>query len=543
MTTKEEIFDCISHYSAEQIVGFIKAGIVTIAELEDSSNTGGEYSNDVRTKVRAMFDNAEPRDWEETLSANTVEAFQKYLDSYPNGSYRDEAREHLRELRARHSEKPAYRDNWYDVDPNDISSIQSFLDNNPDSLHRKEALKLINKLKNSLAFEPLIGLDMSALIRRIQNIQADKNVLDPANEIFKLIDQCIEKDSITTQELCDAINNDKNLLNASVIHKLYNEGYLSHEQFFEMGIDREFIAHMLEDVKPHSFPMPDPIDKINKASTEIYFWGIPSSGKSCALGAILSVANSGKVATYMDKDPDCQGYGYMTRLILLFESDGRVSTLPEGTSIYSTYEMGFDLTDSNGRIHPITCIDLAGELVRCMFKQDSGEGLSVDELASLTTLQNILVDKRTNNRKMHFFVIEYGAEDRLYEGMPQKTYLDAALQYIKRTNIFKDDTDAIFVMISKADKIPKGQNKQQVIRDYLNENYLGFINGLKQLCSRYDINDGNVEIIPFSLGTVCFQNYCRFNSESSVNVVDVILKRTANYNRSKISEFIKKIKK
>ena len=87
------------------------------------------------------------------------------------------------------------------------------------------------------------------------------------------------------------------------------------------------------------------LDKIHKQSTEIYFWGIPSSGKSCALGAILSVAASGKVAHSMDADTESQGYGYMTKLINLFQN-GEIGTLMEGTSVDSFYEMGFDLVIS-----------------------------------------------------------------------------------------------------------------------------------------------------------------------------------------------------
>ena len=38
MPTKDEIFDNISSYTADQIVGFIKQGIVSSLELEDSEN-------------------------------------------------------------------------------------------------------------------------------------------------------------------------------------------------------------------------------------------------------------------------------------------------------------------------------------------------------------------------------------------------------------------------------------------------------------------------------------------------------------------------
>ena len=60
---KEEIFDNIADYSAEQVVEYIKQGIVTQEELENPDNTYGEYSAEVRLKVRELLQNAEPKDW------------------------------------------------------------------------------------------------------------------------------------------------------------------------------------------------------------------------------------------------------------------------------------------------------------------------------------------------------------------------------------------------------------------------------------------------------------------------------------------------
>ena len=277
--------------------------------------------------------------------------------------------------------------------------------------------------------------------------------------------------------------------------------------------------------------------------TEVYFWGIPSSGKSCALGAILSVAGNGRVAKSMSQDNDCQGYGYMTRLASLFQSNGQVGTLPESTSIYSTYEMGFDLEDENNAIHHLTCIDLAGELVRCMYKSDANEEMSNDETDALDTLTRILIDNRTKNRKIHFFVLEYGAEDRKYEGLNQNVYLNGALRYIERTGIFKEDTDAIYLMITKVDKAKalKGQ-LADILREYISETYCGFYNGLVKICKDFEINNGKVEIVPFSLGQVCFQDYCLFDEKPASNVVRKLLDRSKGDKRNKYQEFINKFK-
>lgn len=179
-----------------------------------------------------------------------------------------------------------------------------------------------------------------------------------------------------------------------------------------------------------------------------------------------------------------------------------------------------------------------------MYKQDAGEPLTDEQQNVLKTLTNILIDNRTDNRKIHFFVIEYGAEDREYEGLPQNIYLEAAVAYIQRTGIFKKDTDGLYLLITKVDKAKAvGKELQEKLRNYISENYQGFYNGLKKICKDNEINGGNVEIQPFTLGTVCFQNYCKFKEDTAATVVRTLIKRSYGYKTGKIKNLFDRLKK
>ena len=370
----------------------------------------------------------------------------------------------------------------------------------------------------------------------IKAISTDNKANNPEKVIYDRIVHYINAGKVSADDLLSAMADDNNFISGAVANMLWENGIIS--DFSRTGIDEDFIAHMMSNKKPEKFQMPRPISKVTKTPcTEVYFWGIPSSGKSCALGAILSAANNGRVAKSMQRDPDCQGYGYMMRLANLFKPNGAVGTLPEGTAISSTYEMGFILEDEEGKEHPITCIDLAGELVKCMYKQDAGEPLTDEQQSVLRTLTDVLIDNRTENRKIHFFVIEYGAEDREYDGLPQKDYLEAAVAYIQRTGIFKKDTDGLFLLITKVDKAKVlGKDLLEKLRLYISENYQGFYNGLKKICKDNEINGGDVEIQPFTLGEVCFQNYCKFKEETAAAVVRTIMKRSYGYKPGKIKK-------
>lgn len=530
MANKQAILENVGMYSADELVDYIRRGVVTFEEL--CEDTDGEFSASARKIVEQKMNSCESEEWDNVRFSNDVEKIKRFISVYPLSIHVKDAQLMIERLAAS-AQRVSIDNQWNSVDKENITALKQFCNLYSDDVHVKEAKRLINKLRR----EEFLGFDIEALVKRIKNIQADKYVTNKDKEIYNTIVGYIDRNKISHADLLSIIKADHNVLRASVVNMLLDNGYVDYDDFESIGINHDFIRNLVNGERPRGFSIPKKLNKINKLSTEVYFWGIPSSGKSCALGAILSVAGNGQVAKSMSQDNDCQGYGYMTRLAALFKSDKSVCTLPEGTSIYSTYEMGFDLEDQNGAVHPLTCIDLAGELVRCMYKSDANEVMSDDEIDALDTLTNVLIDNRSRNRKIHFFVLEYGAEDRKYEDLTQSVYLDGALRYIERYGIFKEDTDAIYLMITKVDKAHavKGQ-LTSILREYIRNTYGGFYNGLVKICRDCEINSGNVEIIPFSLGDVCFQDYCLFDDGAAANVVRKLIERSKGFRNGKLQK-------
>lgn len=535
MVNKQKLLDNVEFYSAEELVDYIQQGIVTLEEL--ISETDGDFDANKRKEVKQKLESGDSDAWEYAKKANTIEAIQIYLDAYSNGKYRNEARQlkqQIQEAANKKAEESSINDAWQYIDKTSKEALQEFLRKYPNNAHASEATALINQI----LLDEIMGVDADSLVSQIRTYQTD-NTLTPAqkdNNIVSEIQRYLKENKISKSDFLSKIEEDHNLLSAGIVKRLINSGDIAVGDLLAIGINKLFIQKMFNGENAQVFSKPEPLDKIHKQSTEIYFWGIPSSGKSCALGAILSVAASGTVAHSMDPDTGSQGYGYMTKLINLFQNE-QIGTLMEGTAVDAFYEMGFDLVDNDNKIHPITCIDMAGELMRCMYKANANDPMSKTDELMLETLTRVLIDNKTTSRKMHIFVIEYGAEDRLYEGLPQRVYLDGALSYIKNTAIFKKDTDAIYIMITKADKV-KNPSKD-VFTQYINEKYKGFYNGLEQICKDNEINKGRVEKIAFSLGEVCFQNYCRFNARPAENVVNLLLQRSASYHGGKRGWFEK----
>lgn len=498
MNKKQEILENPANYTAQQLANFIIDGVVTLKELQEETN--GLFDVRKRKEVEHILQVADDEMWEKASQENTEEAFRKYLDKFPNGKHAEDAKKSIRKAQTKEESKP---------------------DEGPIKPHNPSTLIIVIKAIETAKDEFLTKTSQETAI-------------------IKIITEYLDNGYVSKEEFIQLVSDDHNLLGSSIVKQLVDNGVITSQDLLDAGIDPKFIQKMMKQVPTIHIQLDGvkPPTKINKQSTEVYFWGITYSGKTCALAALLSVAQSGKVATF-DADNDSQGYGYMTQLANILEP-GEVSPLMEGTSEDCFYEMGFDLK-ADKRVHPITLIDMAGELMQIMYLYHTDpQSIPTSKLKLFDTMHNLLIDNRTRNRKIHIFVIEYGAERKSYRNVPQRTYLDGAFQYLKSTKIFKKDTDAIFILLTKVDKI-KGGNRKEQIKQYISDNYSNLKQLLDDICDSNEINGGKVEVIPFSVGDVCFQDYCKFNPEAAKNLLRIILKRSASNKKGKIMSWIYKL--
>ena len=95
------------------------------------------------------------------------------------------------------------------------------------------------------------------------------------------------------------------------------------------------------------------------------------------------------------------------------------------------------------------------------------------------------------------------------------------MRYIEEQGIFDKTTDRIYIMVTKSDKfdVTETNSESDILRQYISENYLGFYKNLKNLCQKYDINDGEPGLIAYNIGDVCFQDYSRFHPGKSESIV------------------------
>lgn len=520
MPKKSAILNNVTEYSPEDLASYIQQGFVTLDELVN--NTDGEFTAKMQLGVEKLLAGSEDEDFKKVMESASIADLQDFLNKYPMGTvaHLDAVRERKHVLEKIPASEPIVEESngeeeeWFSIkNAGDIKLLEAFKEKYPNTSHLFELNKLITAEKNKEHSRKKSPIILKSMI----------NKANSAEDVSKIIQVLLENKTITIGMLLELIRQDHNLLSSAACNDIISRGILNRNDLSKCGIDNGFINKMLTNARSQNFEPARPLQTIAEPCTEVYFWGIPFSGKTCALGAILSAAKNGLAARSMIPDNSCQGFGYMNRLSTIF-SPGRICRLPGGTPVTSTYEMRFDLEDQEHKIHHVACIDLAGELFTCMFMKDAGEQMRDDQKQALETLHNILLENRSNNRKIHFFVIEYGAEKRIYNGLPQAEYLNSAAAHLNSTGLFDSNTDAIYVLISKVDNASYEGSLEEHLLKYMTKNYLGFYNNLLLICKEHGINKGRVKIVPFSIGNVCFKDYCQFDATSATKMVDLLVR-------------------
>lgn len=531
MLNKEDIIDNVAYYTPQQLAKYIAAGMVTYDELCEEP----DFSNAMRREVTGLIANAEEHAWNDAVTANVIEEYETYLRTYPEGKHRQEAREAKKRLQAE-KEFSIVEKAWKSLDKSNDLSIKEFIQRYPNSPYRDEAQSLVTVSSRK-------RYTISAIKRLKNEIIGEEDT----DRVISTIKSYLNDGAIVVDQLYEEIRKDRNLFPAIIIEGLEKEGVLDLKELEDRS---EIEEYFLEFIANETLDTPvidvtaNPIDSIHPKTTEIYFWGIPSSGKTCALGAIISEARYGGYVDFADPNIHCQGYEYMTKLSQIFNCGTSVFKLPEGTQADEIYEMSFTLK-KDGMDYPVTFIDLAGETILSMFLSNSKQELSAKKKSGLETACKILKGNAGINRKIHFFVLEYNGHQKKFKDLTQDSLLTGAMAFIKDSGIFKTETDAIYLLVTKSDLAgtQSGEVRNKVIGDYLKAHYGHIYNGLKSLCEENEINDGNVDIIPFSLGEVCFQSLCLLDKETASTVVELIISRAKGFKTGKLAKLINRFKK
>lgn len=380
--------------------------------------------------------------------------------------------------------------------------------------------------------------------RRMYNIDSpfldlenaiDANPLLSKTAIDEILVEAMKEKIIDSALLNEVIEYNPNVFSLEQIQRMLEREWLS---ITDLNVAQKFkdalvISPIRQKLDETNYKIPNGVGR--EECTEVYFWGVPQSGKTCAMGAILSSVPG--IAS-MHIHPGV-AYGYAHSLSSVFRK-GQVGELPPGTAIDHYYAIHLDLIEKgNGILHKVTLIDMAGELMCCMYKKNAAEVTSTKEDNMIATMDSFLtpdVPIEQRNRKMHFFVLEYDGHNKQYNGHTQREYLEGAADYLRNRKLFSAETDGIYLLVTKVDKCKnddglalKDDELKEKLSQYLLDQYEDLCDILRDICKTNEINGGKLNVVPFSVGEVAFRKYCLFNNKHARDVVRTIIQRSTGY--------------
>ncbi|MFK8272622.1 hypothetical protein ACI760_03015 [Capnocytophaga canimorsus] len=271
--------------------------------------------------------------------------------------------------------------------------------------------------------------------------------------------------------------------------------------------------------------------------TDVYFLGLPRSGKSSVLSGIFSkMRKEGMgypIPTLNEQGIDhCEEY-YNSLLKPISKKKPPTST-PDDTISFIPIDVRRDI--NKDRYNKLTFVEISGESFIDIANRTGSDPRKVwEQMGAVQCL-------KSNNRKILFFILDYytikGGMIR-FTAQDQELHLEQALNVLAHDGTGKtgeqnctfSKVDTVALIITKCDLMESDslKGREEEIRHYLNENFKNFMNTLTLLCRKYDINAVNknkLYFLPFSLGKFYVGNSFIYDETDSERLIDFILKST-----------------
>ena len=542
---REKILKAIGGIPAESLYNYIKQGIVTYQELLEH---GLDKFPEKKAYVESKLSAGEQSAWKDAEQMNTVEGYDKYLSLFPKGTHASEARVALASLEDRYWQQIQQNiseqslSNYKRIFPNGkyIAQCDALLSDMPWFETKKR--NTIEAYNNYAA--NYLGKHVDEIKQAILAIE-DENDWSHAAQVntTSAYKQYLEKHphgihATTAKErianrsqkerILDAIRKNANEYSASQL-----QNYVENHTLEWIDLLEVFSEAQQKAIESWTKTQCPPSQKLLEGSTEIYFWGTRGTGKTCAMGAVLSTAKNKKMMIARS----CPHRTYMDQLSNLFGNNSMQSicNLPESTSKDSIAEMNLRLIDSKEKFHNVTFIDLAGEVVTGIYKYQNKLPLLESEQAIIEQVLSYL--QNPYNNKIHFFILEYECQDENekkfvkelkdmgYSGVLQGDVLTSIAEFLDNTGGLRKSTVGVYGLVTKSDLIdPSPTKRPKLANEYVQQSLAAFWKAISLACKKANVKD--VKTISFSIGDVFAKDLCVFDGSDSMKIVDRLLQKT-----------------
>lgn len=330
--------------------------------------------------------------------------------------------------------------------------------------------------------------EIIAQIRREENPNIDDFIgivisQEELDELYGIIG--IEIKERERGEIIRKIRNDSLPLNE--VKQLYENGFFTKDELRDILSEDQFKDIFPTTVTINTGNWAD-LPELKQDRVDVFTFGRVGSGKTMFLASLLYYMKSlGRAKILIEP---VIGYEYARALLRVIEE----KVFPAGTVTEVINYMEVDMNDENEKIHPLTFLEMSGEL----FQQTL---LVADENQMPIRLQEYFF--RNPNNKAMFLVTDF-----LGNHLDEGDNFDFFLQFCERSKLF-DTVEMLTIVIAKWDASPD-QSKQAALH-FLETKHKELKVRCEELEKKYKFN---FYIFTFSIGQMNELN-TRYKFDSS----------------------------
>lgn len=260
--------------------------------------------------------------------------------------------------------------------------------------------------------------------------------------------------------------------------------------------------------------------------TDVYFIGVPRSGKSSVMAALCSAMHKTGCAEYQphfnkDKKDNVRDY-YQSLIRSTKKGKYPVSTEKDSLCFIKL------LLKSKKKESPLTFVELGGEAFRSAVNSGMKGKAAWEGLSAGTCLDS-------KNPKLMFFIIDYSTIFDQDKRLEQDEILNTMLTVLTTDGPSGDGTkgctmskvQTVAIIVTKSDMMEAHDYDEQVdqAEEFINEHFAAFKKTLAGICKKYGINrqvNYNLYVTPFSTGRMYVGNTYEFDPADADALVDFI---------------------
>lgn len=304
-------------------------------------------------------------------------------------------------------------------------------------------------------------------------------------------------DMPTKDAILEEVRTNKALI--ADIQEALNRKVIDSNDLAYLGFSYEFIDR-LQQYEPQSaiYPKFSDLPPLREDASDIYFLGMPGSGKSTMLAALFSYCNEvGVMGNIVDNQ---FGNKYRNQLVLGMAQGFLPNSTPSEFINFIPVDMKYHGQTNSQQLN---FIDMAGE----KFRSVANEG--IQEFAAYKNYLN------NNNPKCLIFVMDF-FENNKVEALKQDQNLQQVLALLEKFGILKK-AEAVYLVVTKADLFPS-PNKQEYAEQYISNKYRNFLNACLHAKKSYNFE---LKSFPYSIGPAKFSYILEdCDPDTNSNLVD-----------------------